>query len=194
MNTFLNKIHQVCNELVNEQGHFDLFACIELVSNKGEWDIVVCADAWLPKRKKLAINLIMDKIEQVLNEDDLLNLARIIVLNKEDYFYKELSVLIENDRIGNHHVSVAGLDIKNINILKSSAIKDEASICEVQELNRRIYNKIHEVKTHEINYTDRDRLNKYLLPLSKKGKFETKQNPNLLYSNYDKHKKVAVCH
>lgn len=124
MNILLNKIQQAHTELVNEKGDFSLFACVELAINENEWDIIVCAD-WLPERKRAAIDVIVDKLEQILGEDDFLNISRVIVLNKDDPFYCELKKISKDIKENVHkNFTIAGLDVKEINVLQMQSSED----------------------------------------------------------------------
>lgn len=120
MNMFLDKIKQAHSELVNEKGDFLLFACVELEVNQNEWDVVVCAE-WLPKRKRAALEIMVDKLEQILEEDDFLTLSRVIILNKEDPFYCELTALAKSSKESIYNTIIAGLDVKEVVILQIQA-------------------------------------------------------------------------
>ncbi len=117
MNNFLKKIQQIHKELLQENGDFLLFSCVELAVNEDEWDIILCAD-WLPKRKRLAIDFIFDKLEQVLEEDDFLNISRVVILNTEDSFYQELQKITHPEKEKISNISIAGLYVKQAFILQ----------------------------------------------------------------------------
>jgi hypothetical protein len=117
MNAFLEKVKKACQELEKENGKFSLLAFVELAANQHEWDIVVCAD-WLPKRQRAAIDIMADKLEKFLDEDDFLTLSRVIILNKEDSFYCELKKLVKENTPFMSNVIIDGLDVKQIHILQ----------------------------------------------------------------------------
>jgi hypothetical protein len=135
MNAFLKKVQCACQELENENGNFSLLAFVELAANQHEWDIVVCAD-WLPKRKRAAIDIMADKLEKFLDEDDFLTLSGVIILNKEDSFYCELKKLVKENTPFMRNVIIDGLDVKQIHLLQFQS--DEA----MQSVRPAIYNEI----------------------------------------------------
>lgn len=135
MNAFLKKVQCACQELEKENGKFSLLAFVELAANRHEWDVVVCAD-WLPKRQRAAIDIMADKLEKFLEEDDFLTLSRVIILNKEDSFYCELKKLVKENTPFMRNVIIDGLGVKQIHILQFQS--DEI----IQSTHPAIYNEI----------------------------------------------------
>jgi len=78
MSDLTRKVTEVEKDLASKNGSLNLFAVLEREDLVGRWDIVVSA-SWA-KEDKATLQLIADAIRQHLAPEDIVNLARIVVL------------------------------------------------------------------------------------------------------------------
>ena len=78
MNDLTTKVAEVERDLAANNGSLNLFAVLEREDLVGRWDIVVSA-SWA-KEDKTTLELIANAIRQHLAPEDIINLARIVVL------------------------------------------------------------------------------------------------------------------
>ena len=117
MNTFIQKMRILEKKISAEKGNFVFFALTELENRQNEWDVVVSAP-WLPSREIEAISVMTDSIFDVLDKDELLQLSRVVILNSDEPFIKEV-VKKSGGREALSDVFINGLEIRNIHILSN---------------------------------------------------------------------------
>ena len=83
MNSLLENAKNTVLELEKEHGSILVFALFLRTEPLEVWDIVVSAP-WLSDSDRNSYQLIASKIQNSLNEEDLLQISRIVILNKQD--------------------------------------------------------------------------------------------------------------
>ncbi|NJL60119.1 MAG: hypothetical protein HC887_11265 [Desulfobacteraceae bacterium] len=133
MNSFIKKIRDLERKLSSEKGNFSFFALVELQDFQNEWDVLVSA-SWLPSRETDAISVITDSIFEILDKDELLQLSRVIILNADEPFIKEV-VKKSCGREALSDVFINGLEIRNMYIFSNQ--KKYENVISLQERNRK---------------------------------------------------------
>lgn len=83
------KLQTVEIDLSKEHGEFELFALFLREDAPNKWDLVISSD-WARANKKAAIKRIVEKIQVILDPQELKMLSRIIILEKDDAALKAL--------------------------------------------------------------------------------------------------------
>lgn len=83
MKELAQKLRNIEIELSNEKGDFELFALFLREDAPDKWDLIISSD-WARKDKKLALTIIVSKIQGALSAEETVKLSRIIILNKDD--------------------------------------------------------------------------------------------------------------
>ncbi len=135
MNNFIKKIQALERKLSSEKGSFSFFALVELQDFHNEWDVVVSA-LWFPSREIEAISVMTDSIFGVLDKNELLQLSRVVILNADEPFIKEV-ITKSGGREILSDVFINGLEIRTIYIVSNhNKYKDDA----LMALNKKITN------------------------------------------------------
>ena len=135
MNNFIKKIQALERKLSSEKGSFSFFALVELQDFHNEWDVVVSA-LWFPSREIEAISVMTDSIFGVLDKNELLQLSRVVILNADEPFIKEV-ITKSGGREILSDVFISGLEIRTIYIVSNhNKYKDDA----LMALNKKITN------------------------------------------------------
>ena len=116
--TLLNKYSLIEQTIAQEKGLFNLFALFEIADTPRRWDIVLSA-AWLPGNKAESLRFIFEKIRAVLDDEEYIKISRVILLDMQEPFIKELQKFLEV-----HHNLNAFLntDIQDVEIRKGYII------------------------------------------------------------------------
>ncbi|HEW97348.1 MAG: hypothetical protein DRR16_01895 [Candidatus Parabeggiatoa sp. nov. 3] len=94
-NTLLEKYATIAQIITQEKGPFKLFALLKREDFPWEWDVVLSAH-WLPGEKKMdALRFIFDKIRAVLNQDEFLNISKLVLLDINEPFVKAFQTFLE---------------------------------------------------------------------------------------------------
>ena len=117
MNSFIQKILKLEEKLSADKGNFSFFALVELQDAQNEWDVVVSA-SWLPSRESEAISVMTDSIFGVLDKNELLQLSRVVILNADELFIKEV-ITKSGGREILSDVFINGLEIRTIHIVSN---------------------------------------------------------------------------
>ena len=113
MNDLLEKLKLALKELENDEGDIRLFALFLREDALGKWDLLVSAP-WLDSKKLTSYDKITEIVQKHLGENDIIQLARIAILDPNDpsvFFlqevcpvtndtYKEVPIAPLSDRFG----------------------------------------------------------------------------------------------
>jgi hypothetical protein len=126
----LEKYATIAQTLIQEKGPFKLFALLELSNMACEWDVVLSA-SWLPGNDEMeSLRFIVGKIRAVLTHQEYLKIARVILLDVNEPFVKELQKFLEahNNPKMFSSVEIEGVEIEKGRILISPVnLKEENS-------------------------------------------------------------------
>jgi hypothetical protein len=107
------------SQLADEKGDFVLFALFRLEDAPGHWDLMVSAP-WLGDEQS-AVNYLAGEIKARLGLQDLMNLARIVVIDPDEVALQNLNRLVQVEH-GNFVVRDSyffGLLVKDAHIITS---------------------------------------------------------------------------
>ncbi|HIE02140.1 MAG TPA: hypothetical protein EYP59_17955 [Thiotrichaceae bacterium] len=125
---FFNKFCTIERELSEEKGPFKLFALIELEEVPGQWDVVMSSKA-LPDRDMKTLRFVVNKIYAIVNQKEIVNVSRVIVLDVNEPFVIEIEKFLS--RMHNpkeiFNCEIDELKIKQAHIIVSP-VKDDAKI------------------------------------------------------------------
>jgi len=125
----LEKYANIAQTLIQEKGPFKLFALLELSNMACEWDVVLSA-SWLPGNDKMeSLRFIVDKIRAVLTHQEYLKIARVILLDVNEPFVKELQNFLQehNNPKTFSSVEIEGVEIEKGRILISPVSEETSS-------------------------------------------------------------------
>jgi hypothetical protein len=119
MSDLAKKVSEVEKELAATNGALNLFAVLEREDLAGRWDIVVSA-SWA-REDKPTLQLIADAIRRHLAPEDIVNLARIVVLPASENPVKAIneSYDVEHGKIELLEPARFGLPVKHGFIITS---------------------------------------------------------------------------
>ncbi|MEN8215646.1 MAG: tetratricopeptide repeat protein [Pseudomonadota bacterium] len=127
--TLLKKYSAIAQSIAQEKGPFKLFALFELEDYlPWEWDIVLSAE-WLPGNKVESLRFIFDKIRVVLNQEEFIKISKVVLLDINEPFVKELQKFLEahhNPKFFSH-VDIQGVEIDKGYVITSPLIPSEES-------------------------------------------------------------------
>jgi hypothetical protein len=83
MNEILEKLKTALKELEGENGRIVLFALFLREEALGDWDLLVSA-SWLNSRSLDSYELVVKKIQKRLHESEVVQLARVVILDTND--------------------------------------------------------------------------------------------------------------
>ncbi len=99
MKAILDKLKKVLSELEKEHGRILVFALFLRTDPLEKWDIVIAA-SWLNPNELSSYEMINSKIQKILLPADLVQLARIVILNDHD---PVVSFLQDSETVTNGH-------------------------------------------------------------------------------------------
>ncbi|OQY56398.1 MAG: hypothetical protein DRR08_31480 [Candidatus Parabeggiatoa sp. nov. 2] len=111
--TLLEKYATIAQTITVDKGPFKLFALFKREYFPWEWDVVLSAP-WLPGDKKRdAYRFIFDKIRVILNHEEFINISKLVLLDINEPFVKELQSFLEE-----HHnpKTLANIEINGVEI------------------------------------------------------------------------------
>lgn len=83
MKEYVNKFIKLEKDLSREKGDFSLFALFLREESQNKWDLLVSAP-WIEQNRKESLRYIAGQIQEKLPSEDLLQLSRIVVIDKEN--------------------------------------------------------------------------------------------------------------
>ncbi len=105
MKSILEKLKQIIQSLEDKHGPILIFALFLREDPLEKWDIVVAA-SWLSASDMNSYKIIASKIQETLNSVELIELARIVILDRDDHV---LSFFQDNFSVTNgHYEEVSG--------------------------------------------------------------------------------------
>ena len=145
----LNKFCAVKRELSKEKGPFKLFCLCELEEVQGQWDIVMSSKK-LPARDMKTLRFVVDKIYAIVSKKDIVKISRVILLNINEPFVKELEQFLENSNNPKElfNVEIDNLKIKQAHIIVSP-VKEEAKILVNAHTFNELLNRINRLETQQ---------------------------------------------
>jgi hypothetical protein len=129
MKTFLEKLSIVVHALENQHGPLMIFGLFLREQPLEKWDVVVSAQ-WLKSDDITAFRLVNSHIQQKLNENELIQISRIVILDYNDpavsYLQNEFEVTNGHyDEIPANKISEKfGFTIKRAYLLRCQKIED----------------------------------------------------------------------
>jgi len=123
-----NKFCTIERELSKEKGPFKLFALIELEEVPGQWDVVMSSKA-LPDRDMKTLRFVVNKIYAIVNQKEIVNISRVIVLDVNEPFVTEIEKFLSRTHNPKEifNCEIDELKIKQAHIIVSP-VKDDAKI------------------------------------------------------------------
>lgn len=128
MKDILEKLKTVVVALEKEYGAIHVFALFLRTDPLEKWDIVIAA-SWLNPNDISSYKIISSKIQEVLSQSELIQLARIVILNDND---PVVSFLQDSQSVTNGHYGEVsgesftqkfGFTIKKAYLLRCQKIK-----------------------------------------------------------------------
>jgi len=120
MKTFIKKFFPIERTIAQEKGDFKLFALFEREDIQGIWDVVLAAD-WLPGDEMKSLRYVFEKIRAVLDKKEFLRVSKVVLLDVNEPFIKELEDFLEdyhNPRVFSN-VEINGMSFKTGYIIVS---------------------------------------------------------------------------
>jgi len=108
--TLLEKYAAIAQTIVQEKGPFKLFALFKREDFPWEWDVVLSAQ-WLPGNEMESLKFIFYKIRAVLTQKEFLNISKVVLLDVNEPFVKELQSFLEEH---NNPKAFSNTDINGI--------------------------------------------------------------------------------
>lgn len=126
---FLKKFLAVERLLSSEKGAFKLFALIQLEELPGRWDVVMSGEK-LPEKDMTTLRFVVDKIHGVLTQAEIIQISRIILLNLEQPFVKEIEQFLTRNQNPKElfDCEIDGLKIKHAHIIISPVINEDSKV------------------------------------------------------------------
>lgn len=89
MKKIIEKLKEILVELDNEKGPVLFFAVFLREDSINKWDLIVSAD-WLESININSYRIITDKVQNVFSQNELLQISRVVILDKNDPMVKFL--------------------------------------------------------------------------------------------------------
>ena len=120
MNRLTEKLAAVEAEIAAERGRLNLFAVLERDDLAERWDLVVSAP-WA-RQDKATLGYIADAVKRHLLPDEMVSLARIVVLPAGEEPVRSINDIyeVEHGRVELHEPARFGLPVKHGYIITSS--------------------------------------------------------------------------
>ena len=107
------KLREVAKKLANTKGEIDLFALFLRENGLNKWDLLISSE-WARRGQKKALQAIIDEMKTVLNDQEQLMFAKVVILDKDDNMLAEVKSAAHIEQgiaqFSNRHFF--GLDIK----------------------------------------------------------------------------------
>lgn len=95
MNELLDKMLDIEQEIVREQGPLELFALLDRGGFPRHWHLVISAD-WIGDEVMPVLNYVIGKLNPKLGRDEMSQLSAVIPLQPSEEFVKGLRELVGN--------------------------------------------------------------------------------------------------
>jgi hypothetical protein len=121
MQTFVDKLRSAGREIAAENGPLEFFALFQREDSE-KWDVLVAAP-WMRDRVK-ALRIVSEKLQQRLSPDELIQLARVVILEHQNAAYQQFvkSHEVTGKAIQLKNESIFGQDIRNAYLLTSGSL------------------------------------------------------------------------
>ncbi len=90
----INKLKCLSSALEKENYSIYLFCALELEDYPNQWDIIIVSEQLEPFRLH-SVRIVSNKLAEILNKKDLLQISKIVLLAKDDEFVSSLVKFIE---------------------------------------------------------------------------------------------------
>ncbi len=81
MNSVLNKLRKLEMSMASERGAFDLFVLLAREEVPNKWDLLAAA-SWVEENYNESLNYFSRKLIALLTEDELLTIAKVVLLDE----------------------------------------------------------------------------------------------------------------
>lgn len=96
MDSLIAKLKSIEQRLSKERGRFWLFALLQRDDFPGKWDLLVSGE-WLQEKERKSLDHVIAAIEQEFDQDDLLQLSRVVVLNPDNPIVQDLTTVFSQE-------------------------------------------------------------------------------------------------
>jgi hypothetical protein len=129
MNSFVEKFTSLEKSLSAQNGSFWLFALLERAESPEKWDLLVAAP-WLQEGSRESLYDITELIGKKLNETELLQLSRVIVLNPDNPVVQHLTSAFGHEHAFNHieNTVINGMAVSRAVIITSRWPEDSLTV------------------------------------------------------------------
>jgi len=120
MKEILNKFVTLERNLSKEKGNFNLFSLFLREDVEDRWDLVLSAQ-WLKSNNKKDYEFIANHIKNILNEEELIYISRIVILDKGNPVLEAVNhaFSVEHGQVECKDCNFFGLPIKHAYIITS---------------------------------------------------------------------------
>ena len=145
----LNKFCAVERELSKEKGPFKLFCLCELEEVQGQWDIVMSSQK-LPARDMKTLRFVVDKIYAIVSKKEIVKISRVILLNVNEPFVKEMEQFLESSNNPKElfNCEIDSLKIKHAHIIVSPVKTEEKILVNANTFNE-LLNRINRLENQQ---------------------------------------------
>lgn len=121
MKTLVEKLQSAGHEIATEQGALEFFALFQREDSE-KWDVLVAAP-WMRDRVK-ALRVVSEKLQQRLTPEELVQLARVVILEHQNAAYQQFIKTheVKGKTIQLKNESIFGQDIRNAYLLTSGSL------------------------------------------------------------------------
>lgn len=129
MNSFVEKLASIEKSLSAQNGNFWLFALVERAESPEKWDLLVAA-SWLQEESRKSLDGITELVGNKLDEIELLQLSRIIVLNPDNPVVQHLTSEFGHGHAVNHveNTIINGMAVSRAVIITSRRPEDSLAV------------------------------------------------------------------
>ena len=120
MKELVEKLMVIEKETSTEKGDYDLFALFLREDSSNKWEILVSA-GWINNNKDEALKYLAQKIQQVFTQDELFQISRIVIIEKNNPALPALQqvISIEHGAAEIKDSNFFGLQIKHAFLITS---------------------------------------------------------------------------
>ncbi|NQT29596.1 MAG: hypothetical protein HQ596_03395 [Candidatus Saganbacteria bacterium] len=104
MNKLVEKLKIIEDRIIKEQGEFVLLALFLREDAQDKWDLIVSAN-WFEEDTKKTLDYLVDKLNGVLEQDDKIQISRVVMLKPSDPFVKSINSVIKAKHGAAHFVN-----------------------------------------------------------------------------------------
>lgn len=120
MKKLIEKITAIEKQGSEEKGEYNLFALFLREDSSNKWDILVSAN-WIDENKEKALKYLAEKIQKALSKDELSQISRIVIIEKDNPSLPSLqqTINIEHGSAEIKDSNIFGLQIKHAFLITS---------------------------------------------------------------------------